>query len=56
MDKVRLRDKFTGWVILCLVLLVLLPPVGVILVGLTFPLLVAVGIPYGLYCAIRYRK
>lgn len=56
MDQVRLRDKFTGWVLLCLLLLVLLPPVGVILVGLTFPLLVAAGIPYGIYVAIRNRK
>lgn len=55
-DQIRLRDKFTGWVILCLVLLVLLPPVGVILVGITFPLLVAVGIPYGAYTAIRHHK
>ena len=56
--KVRYRDKFTMWITFCVVCLFFIPPLGVVLIGITFPVLALAWLGYGLIWAVSspFRK
>jgi len=53
--EVRLRDKMTFWVILMTVALVAFPPLGLILIGITFPLMLIYMLFTSIYWSISDR-
>lgn len=51
--NVRLWDKITFYFIICMILLVLMPPIGIIALGIFFPLFLVYALFVGFFDAIR---
>lgn len=52
--EVSFKDKLTFYAIICGVLLVLLPPVGIIMLGLFFPVFLVSMLFIGIWDVIRH--